>query len=151
MGIVLVATMLHGNYMGARDLLTHLGAAQGWKELNPALPRAQPWAGQVPEERHSLLQRPHQATRDKRASARATMLYRRDEAIRTGNFFWQGNAHGLGLRGVKLSIKPCPINLAYISGRIWNVNTHASRHKVTTKCLVLKRNFLLSNLFPIFR
>lgn len=89
--------------------------------------------------------------RDKRASARATTSYRRDKVIRTGNFFWQGSAHGLGPRGAKLSIKPCPINVAYISGRIWNVNTHASRHKVTTKCLVLKRNFLLSNLFPIFR
>lgn len=45
----------------------------------------------------------------------------------------------------------CPINPAYISGRVWNVNTHASRHKATTKCWVLKRNFLLSTFFPIFR
>lgn len=45
----------------------------------------------------------------------------------------------------------CPINPAYISGRAWNVNTHASRHKATTKCRVLKRNFLLSTFFPIFR
>lgn len=142
--------MLPGNYLGARDLLTRLGVAQGWKELNPAFLHAQRCVGQVLEEKHLLQQRPHQAMEDKKPSARATTSYCRDEVTGTGNFFWQGSAHGLGPSGVKLSIKPCPINLAYINRRIRNVNTHASGHKVTTKCLVLKRNFLLSNLFPIF-
>jgi len=142
--------VLPGNCLGARDLLTHLGAARGWKDLSPALLHAQPWVRQVPEERHWLQQRLCQAARDKRAFARASKLYHRDKVIRTGNVFWQGSAHGLGLRRAKRSIKPCPVNLAYISGRIWNVNTHASRHKVTTKWPVLKRNFLLSNLFLIF-
>lgn len=111
---------------------------------------AQHWVEQVLEERDSLQQRPHQVTRDKRKSVKATTSCHGAEVIRTGNFFWQGSAHGLGLRGVKLSIKPCQINLVCIRGRIWNVNTHASRQKATTKCLVLKRNFLLSNLLPIF-
>lgn len=117
----------------------------------PSLPLCQQWGGQVLEERDSLQQGPYQVTRDKRASAGATTSYHGDKVIRTENFFWQGGAHGLGLGGVKLSIKPCQINLVCISGRIWNVNTHASRQKATTKCLVLKRNFLLSNFLPIFR
>lgn len=36
-GIVLVATMLSGNYLGARDLLIPLGAVQGWKKMNSDL------------------------------------------------------------------------------------------------------------------
>lgn len=90
--------------MGARGLLMHLGVAQGWKDLNPALLHAKPWVGQVPEERHSFQQRPHQVTPDERASARATVSYRRVKVIRTGNFFQQGSARALGLRGVKLPV-----------------------------------------------
>lgn len=122
------------------------GAAEPSPPLCPALHRAGPGGKGL-----TSTEATEQVTRDKRGSARTTISCQGDEVIRTGNFIWQGSAHGFGLRGVKLPIKPCQINLVCIRGRIWNVNTHASRQKATTKCLVLKRNFLLSNLLPIFR
>lgn len=49
MGIVLVATVLPGDYIGARNLLKDFGVAEGWKALNPALLCA---PGHILEESH---------------------------------------------------------------------------------------------------
>lgn len=128
-------------HVGAKDLLIHLSAAQRWKELSTALVCAHGRAGS-----------------GGKASTEATSGSMRQKGICKGNHIvpwgWSdqgrkcllaGQWQGLGPRGVKLSIKPCPVTPAPISWGLWNVNTHAPRHKVTTKCLLLKRNFLLSS------